>query len=104
MAFAFKYYEGVLKGQAELSLNDAAPPFDIERMRGKPGFVSRLIKGGLEKPDWWLGLFRRFWPRARLGRVVLLTRFEDVREVLEREADFETPYGMEMREFGGGAN
>ena len=104
MAFAFKYYEGVLKGQAELSLNDAAPPFDIGRMRGKPGFVSRLIKGGLEKPDWWLGLFRRFWPRARLGRVVLLTRFEDVREVLEREADFETPYGMEMREFGGGAN
>ena len=51
-----------------------------------------------------MSVLRAVWPRARCGRFVLLTRNADVREVLERQADFETPYGPEMTEFAGGAN
>lgn len=96
-----KYYDGVFKGQAELPLGSEAPPFDIERLR-KTSLVGRIVKWGIEHPDWWLGFLRRFFPRLRWGKIVFLTRFEDVREVLEREADFETPYGPELREFSGG--
>lgn len=98
-----KYFEGLAKAQAELSLDAEVPPFDIERMRAK-GLAARAVGYLFEHPDWWLGLFRRFLPRARCGRFVLLTRNADVREVLERQADFETPYAPEMIEFAGGSN
>jgi cytochrome P450 len=91
------------QAQAELPLDAEVPPFDIERMRAK-GLAARAVGYLFEHPDWWLGLFRRFLPRARCGRFVLLTRNADVREVLERQADFETPYAPEMIEFAGGSN
>jgi hypothetical protein len=84
-----KYFEGMAQAQAELPLDAEVPPFDIERMRAK-GLAARAVGYLFEHPDWWLGLFRRFLPRARCGRFVLLTRNADVREVLERQADFET--------------
>lgn len=101
MGFSTKYYDGVSKGQAELPLGEEAPPFDRERLR-KTTFTGRIFTWAFEHPDWWLGFFRRFFPRVRWGKVVLLTRFEDVREVLERQDEFETPYGPELREFSGG--
>lgn len=102
MGFSFtKYYDGVFKGQTELPIGSKAPPFDLERMR-KTTLLGRIIKWGIEHPNWWLGFLRRFFPRARWGKIVFLTRFEDVREVLEREDEFETPYGPELREFSGG--
>ncbi|WP_054311847.1 cytochrome P450 [Mesorhizobium sp. 1M-11] len=101
MGFSTKYYDGVLKGQVELPFGEEAPPFDRERLR-KTTFTGRIFTWAFEHPDWWLGFFRRFFPRVRWGKVVFLTRFEDVREVLERQDEFETPYGRELREFSGG--
>ena len=101
MGFSTKYYDGVSKGQAELPLGEEAPPFDRERLR-KTTFTGRIFTWAFEHPDWWLGFLRRFFPRVRWGKVVFLTRFEDVREVLERQDEFETPYGPELREFSGG--
>ena len=101
MGFSTKYYDGVLKGQAELPFGEEAPPFDRERQR-RSTFTGRIFTWLFEHPDWWLGGFRRFFPRVRWGKVVFLTRFEDVREVLERQDEFETPYGRELREFSGG--
>ncbi|MEO9340869.1 cytochrome P450 [Mesorhizobium sp. SB112] len=98
-----KYFQGIAKAQAELPIDAEVPAFDIERIRSH-GWRARAIGHLFEHPDWWLGFLRKFWPRARCGRFVLLTRSADVREVLERQADFETPYGPEMIEFAGGAN
>lgn len=101
MGFSTKYYDGVLRGQVELPFGEEAPPFDRERLR-RSTFTGRIFSWAFEHPDWWLGIFRRFFPRVRWGKVVFLTRFEDVREVLERQDEFETPYGRELREFSGG--
>lgn len=101
MGFSTKYYEGVLKGQASLPLGSETPPFDFERKR-KTTLVGRAIGWFLETPDWWLRILRSLLPRFRVGKVVFLLGFEDVREVLERESEFETPYGPELREFSGG--
>lgn len=98
-----KYFHGLAKAQAELPVDAGVPPFDIRRLRSK-GLIARAVGYLFEHPDWWLGLFRTFLPRFRCGRFVLLTRNADVREVLERQADFETPYGPEMIEFAGGRN
>jgi Dyp-type peroxidase family len=100
---SLKYFKDIEKAQAELPAEALVPPFDIERLRTK-GLLARAGGWLFEHPDWWLAFFRAVWPRARFGRLVLLTRDADVREVLERQADFETPYGPEMTEFAGGTN
>ncbi len=98
-----KYFERLAQAQAERPSTATVPPFDLQRMRSS-GLLARAVGYLIEHPDWWLSVLRRVWPRARCGRFVLLTRNADVREVLERQADFETPYGPEMMEFAGGAN
>ena len=47
--------------------------------------------------------FRAFWPIPKFGRLVIITRDADVRDVLARHDIFRVPYGPEMKEFGGGA-
>ena len=98
-----KYFERLAQAQAERPVTGTVPPFDLQRMRSS-GLLARAAGYLIEHPDWWLSVLRAVWPRARCGRFVLLTRNADVREVLERQADFETPYGPEMTEFAGGAN
>ena len=98
-----KYFRALERAQAELPASADVPPFDIERMRST-GWIARAVGALFERPDWCLAIFRAVLPRARCGRFVLLTRNADVREVLERQADFETPYAPEMIEFAGGAN
>ena len=47
--------------------------------------------------------FRTFWPIPRFGRLVIITRDADVRDVLAQHNVFRVPYGPEMQELGGGA-
>lgn len=47
--------------------------------------------------------FRTFWPIPRFGRLVIVTRDADVRDVLAKHDIFRVPYGPEMKELGGGA-
>jgi hypothetical protein len=96
-----KYFQRLKEAQAETPVTATVPPFDLQRMRST-GFLARVAGYFIEHPDWWLAVLRAVLPRARCGRFVLLTRNADVREVLERQADFETPYGPEMMEFAGG--
>lgn len=46
--------------------------------------------------------FRIFWPFPKFGRLVIVTRNADVRDVLSKPDTFVVPYGDEMRELGGG--
>ncbi len=58
-------------------------------------------------------LFRRFClgafqvlrvcsPNARIGRLILVTREQDCRDVMQRSDEFNTPFGPEMTEVGDG--
>lgn len=99
-----KYFDGVLKAQAEQGPVSDMPPFDLGRLRSKGG-IGEWIKGlFFEDPRWWLKIVRRWWPTVRVGKFVLVTRDADVREILERESEFITPYGLEMTEMAGGSN
>lgn len=100
---ATKYHDGVLEAQRKQRPLDEMPPFDIERLRAK-GLGGRLVRRFLEDPRWALALLRRFWPMLGVGRFLLVTRNADVREILERQDVFHTPYGPEMTEIAGGNN
>ncbi|TIS75313.1 MAG: cytochrome, partial [Mesorhizobium sp.] len=55
-------------------------------------------------PRWLLALLRRFWPNLAFGNFLLVTKGVDVRDILERGDEFETPYGPEMAELARGSN
>ena len=91
-----KYYDGILRAQGEPS---PQRPFDIERLRTK-GLFRKLLARALEDPRWLLTLARLIKPNVKFFGWVYLTKDEDVRDVLERQDEFETPYGLEMAETG----
>jgi Dyp-type peroxidase family len=99
-----KYFDGVRKAQAEQRPVSEMPRFDLGRLRSKGGIGDRIKDLLFEDPRWWLKIVRRWWPTVRIGKFVLVTRDADVREVLERESEFITPYGPEMSEMAGEAN
>src|SRR5262245_9302153 len=98
-----KYLDGVSMAQRQQLPVAELPPFDIERLRSK-GLTRRLFASAFEDPRWALALARRFKPTIRIGGWVYVTKDQDVREVLERQDEFETPYGPEMTEIAGGSN
>lgn len=99
-----KYFDGVQKAQAEQASLSELPPFDPAKMRHKASAGSWVASLFLEDPRWWLALLRRFKPTLSVGGYTILTRDADVREVLERQDIFATPYGPEMAELAGGSN
>ena len=99
-----KYFEAVLEAIKNKRPVSEMPPFDIERLR-KTGFSAWLAKFLVEDhPHWWLALLRRFWPNVAIGRFLLVTKGADVRDILERGDEFETPYGPEMTDLARGSN
>jgi cytochrome P450/deferrochelatase/peroxidase EfeB len=107
MMFEPKYYDGIRKAQAETNAQpkDALPPFNLEEL-GADSLKRRIthwLFDVLMPPA--LFLFRELCPVFKFGRFVLVTRERDVRDVLARTDEFETPFGLEMTELsGGGAN
>ncbi|CDX17856.1 Cytochrome P450 [Mesorhizobium sp. ORS 3324] len=101
----WKYFKGIREAQKEQGPVSAMPPFDIERLRTK-GLSARIARFLVEDhPRWWLALLRRFHPNLAIGRrFLLVTKGVDVRDILERGDEFETPYGPEMTELARGSN
>jgi cytochrome P450/deferrochelatase/peroxidase EfeB len=98
-----KYFDGICDAQRAQRPASQLPAFDLGRLRAG-GFARWIANLVLEDPRWLLSFFRRFWPMARFGRFLLVTRNDDVRDILERQAEFETPYGPEMIEIAAGSN
>ena len=98
-----KYFKGILEAQNAQKPVSQLPRFDLGRLRAD-GFASRIVNKLLDDPRWILSLFRRFWPIFRFRNFVLVTRNDDVRDILERQDEFQTPYGPEMTEIAGGSN
>jgi cytochrome P450 len=53
--------------------------------------------------DQW-GLLKRFWPIPRIGKWAMVTRFDDVQEVLEHDQVFQVPFGPNVETLNGGPN
>ena len=85
-------------------LSPAGDRFDIADM-DPGGPKSAIARRLFDEPQWWMGLLRRFWPVARLpGGWVMVTRLDDVQEVLTNEHVFNVPFGERMMEMTGGPN
>lgn len=74
----------------------ALPPFDLNDLG-----ADNLLKRGSRAFLRWFFLFafwvlRAVWPVARIGRMVIVTRYADVCEVLNDPKHFPVPFGPEM--------
>ncbi|KQV01506.1 cytochrome [Mesorhizobium sp. Root102] len=98
-----KYFDAIRAGQKSQRPLSEMPPFDLGRLRSK-GVASRIAAFLFNDPRWALALLRRFWPNLAIGNFLLVTRNADVRDILERGDEFETPYGPEMTELARGSN
>ena len=99
-----KYFDKILAAQEEGEKASQMPAFDPGRQRSTNRFLTWVKGLFLEDPRWWLGFLRRVRPTLRVGGLALVTRAQDVREVMERESEFTSPYGLEMSEMAGGSN
>lgn len=101
-----KYYAAIEAAQAATKRDgiDLAVPFSIDAL-GTDSAWSRITHALF---DLAIGIafrfFRRFWPIAKFGRLIIVSRAEDVSAVLSRPDLYETPFGPEMTELAGGAN
>jgi len=97
-----KYYDRV-NDLKSTNLESSLPPFDIEKLRSK-GFVAKILSPLLRAPLTLLKVLRWGCPTLRLGNIVLLTRADDVREVLTNTKVFSVPFGIEMKVVSGGGD
>jgi Dyp-type peroxidase family len=101
-----KYYDAIKTAQADAGTAAPAPltPFNLDDL----GADSTLKRWTTKAFGWLmrgaLYVFREFWPNPQFGRLVIVTRETDVREVLAQPGVFEVPYGLEMTELAGGTN
>ncbi|UVK36998.1 cytochrome P450 [Mesorhizobium sp. AR10] len=98
-----KYFDAVRAAQKSQRPLSEMPPFDLGRLRSN-GLASRIAGFLFKDPRWALALLRRFWPNLAFGNFLLVTRNADVRDILERGDEFQTPYGPEMTELARGSN
>ncbi|MDP2329718.1 MAG: cytochrome P450, partial [Reyranella sp.] len=105
--FELKYFAAIDRFERE-ERNDSdprpLPPFDINAL-GSGG----LLGGAARRFTRWFFLFafwvlRAVWPVACIGRLVIVSRHDDVREVLAKPLHFKVPFGPEMRALTGGAD
>ncbi|MGJ4960139.1 cytochrome P450 [Bradyrhizobium sp. HKCCYLRH2015] len=101
-----KYYAAIEQAQAEDPQEDGLrfPPFNLDEI-GADSWRHRFkvwLIGAMLPPA--LFLLRTFWPVARIGSFVIVTRAEDVRKVLTQPEMFEVPFGPEMTKLAGGEN
>ena len=101
-----KYYDAIKTAQSDTASAPPAPltPFDLDDL-GADTTLKRwttwgfgwLLRGALH-------LLREFWPNPQFGRLIVVTRESDVRDVLAQPGLYEVPYGLEMTELAGGTN
>ena len=105
--FELKYFAKIDNYEREERNNtdpQPLPPFDINVL-GTGGPFDRATRRFTR----WFFLFafwvlRAVWPVACIGRLVIVSRYDDVREVLARPQHFLVPFGPEMRALTGGAD
>ena len=100
--FTLKYFKGI--EEAQRAPPGPPVPFDIEELSPKPGLGAALGSLFIAVIPFALGVLRAIWPNPQIGRLIVVTRDADVRQVLMDMDTFETPFGPEMTELAGGTN
>ncbi len=98
-----KYFDRIREEQQNQKPPSQLPDFDINRLKAK-GIAAKIVQRFLENPRWLLAILRRVWPIMTAGPITVITRDADVRDVLKRQEDFQTPFGPEMTEMAQDAN
>jgi cytochrome P450 len=80
--------------------------FDHDQLRDRHPLLAKLKARILDDLRWFYALARRFFPIASLPllNVILVSRYDDVQEVLERTECFEVPYSDKLKLLNGGEN
>lgn len=60
------------------------------------GFKAGLMSWMMARVPFVFRLLRAIWPIPRMGKLVLVTRYDDVREVFLNDAAFRVPYGPKL--------
>jgi cytochrome P450 len=84
-------------------LQQGARTFNVADLNSV-GLLAKLTQPLFDNPQWWLGLFRRFYPVPKLRNLALITRYDDVRDALTQQQVFTVPFGPKMEELNGGPN
>jgi Dyp-type peroxidase family len=98
-----KYFEGIRKAQQQAEQGPALEPFDFNSLN-ETTRMARLSSSIAQKLLGPIYAFSRaFMPILPLAGLLHVTRDAQVRDILQRPDDFQTPFGPEMAEMGGGA-
>ncbi|CAN7726705.1 cytochrome [Bradyrhizobium sp. LjRoot220] len=103
-AWTLKYFDKITAAKARHKDDDtsAEGAFDFNDL-GPDRFWSPLARRvWLRVARVAFAFFRVCWPTPKFGRLVIVTRDKDVRDVLCKPLSFIVPYGPEMEELGGG--
>jgi len=88
-------------------LGKSPPPgdrFDVKVFDGKPSLISGVINWVLNDPRWVYALLRRFAPVLTFGNWAAVTRYDDVEDMLRRDAVFAVPFGPKIELLNDGPN
>jgi Dyp-type peroxidase family len=96
-----KYFDRLKELQRKHPAPSAEKPFDFALI-GSDGLGARLTRFVLDRHRFFLGVLRTLKPILRIGGLAVVTRYDDVKEVLDRHDVFEVPFGPEMRDLAGG--
>lgn len=77
--------------------------FDLNSLAAT-GINARITRFVLDHSRFFLGVARTLKPIITFGDFTLVTRYDDVRQVLDAEDVFNVPFGREMRTLSGGAD
>lgn len=104
---SLKYFKKIKAAQEQTQKEPSGPlpPFDITPFITKTrlGEAARRFAFRRVLPA-VAALLRALWPIPRLGRLVVVTRDADVRQVLTDSDTFVVPFGLEMTELADGTN
>ena len=100
--FEFKYFRKIDAARADEIVHPSSlAEFDIGDLGVSGAFTRQLLRRSYLIVFW---LLRRFWPNAAVGRLVIVSRYADVKAVLADSETFVTPFGPEMRDLSQGAD
>jgi cytochrome P450/deferrochelatase/peroxidase EfeB len=95
-----KYYDRILRLQSD---RKPPSPFVFTDL-ADDSLAARIGLWLFENPSLPTKFLRAFLPVLKLGKLAVVTRFDDVRETLDTHDVFDVPFGLEMMETSGGTN
>jgi Dyp-type peroxidase family len=101
--FQLKYFSKIIARLKGAEKQPLVPEFDIDEFASSALWTRAAARMFELSVRGAFAFFRIFWPNPQFGRLVIVTRDSDVRQVLRQNEVFRVPFGEEMKELAGGA-